>query len=195
MSLLLCARPLRPSRVSAAALLAALLLLLAALLLLPAVAATADGAAGEENPIEGLAGELRLTGMTFVGSHGDVTQFVLNARTAVIRPETNIAELEDVRVHGRAAGDAEEFEVRCERGELDVDTNDFLAEGDVRGVTADGRRYAAPWVRYDHAKSLLYTDAPATMQDSTGSFRGDGFRYYLEDGHFRLTGNVKVVQQ
>jgi LPS export ABC transporter protein LptC len=188
MSLVFCPRPLRPSRASAAA-------LLAGLLLLPAARALADGAAAEEVPIEGLAGELRLTGMTFVGSRGDVTQFVLNARTAVIRPETNIAELEDVRVRGTEAGEAEEFEVRCDRGELDVDTNDFLAEGDVRGVTADGRRYAAAWVRYDHAQSLLYTDAPATMQDSTGSFRGDGFRYHLEDGRFRLTGNVKVVQQ
>lgn len=173
----------------------ALALLAGLLVLLPAAAANADGAVAEEDPTEGLAGELRLTGMTFVGSRGDVTRFVLNAGTAVIRPDTNIAELEDVRVRGSELGDEQEFEVRCERGELDVDTNDFLAEGDVRGVTADGRRYAAPWVRYDHAQSLIYTDAPATMQDSTGSFRGDGFRYHLEDGRFRLTGNVKVVQQ
>lgn len=187
------ARPLRPSRVGAAGLLAVLLLLPAERA--PADGVAADAGAAEQDPVEGLAGELRLTGMTFVGSRGDVAQFVLNARTAVIRPDTNIALLEDVRVRGSEAGDSEEFEVSCERGELDVDTNDFLAEGDVRGVTSDGRRYAAPWVRYNHAQSLLYTDAPATMQDSTGSFRGDGFRYHLDDGRFRLTGNVKVVQQ
>ena len=157
----------------------------------------ADGLAepkGDE-VVQGLSGELYISGMTFVGSRGDVTQFVLRAREAVIHPETNIAELEDVRVHGSEAGADADFEVSCERGELEVDTNDFLAEGDVRGTTADGRRYAAPWVRYDHSEALFYTDAPATMQDSTGTFRGDGFRYHLEDGRFKLTGNVKVVQQ
>jgi LPS export ABC transporter protein LptC len=187
MSLLPRARRSRPSRVGASA-------LFAALLLFPLCGGTASSAEAED-PVEGLAGELRITGMTFVGSRSGVTEFVLRAREAVIRPDTNIAELEDVRVRGTEAGEAEQFEVRCSRGELDVDTNDFLAEGDVRGTTADGRTYTAPWVRYDHEQSLLYSDAPATMEDSSGTFRGDGFRYHLEDGRFRLTGNVKVVQQ
>ena len=33
------------------------------------------------------------------------------------------------------------FDVRCDRGELDVETNDFLAEGDVHGTTGEGQRY------------------------------------------------------
>jgi LPS export ABC transporter protein LptC len=165
----------------------ALVLLVAA----PRLAAAEDVA----EAARGLAGELRVRGMTFVGSRGDVTEFVLQAREAVLRPETNIAELQDVRVHGTETGRAESFEVSCERGELDVDTNDFLAEGDVHGTTGDGRRYAASWVRYDHARALLYTDAPATLEDATGTFRGDGFRYLLKEGRFRLVGNVKVVQQ
>jgi lipopolysaccharide export system protein LptC len=49
-------------------------------------------------------------------------------------------------------------------------------------------------VRYDHDKQLLYTDAPVSMQDATGSFRGDGFRYYLKERRFRLLGNVSLEQ-
>jgi hypothetical protein len=82
----------------------------------------------------------------------------------------------------------------CDAGELDVETNDFTATGDVRGSTGDGRRYEAPWVKYDHEKDLLFSDAPVIMHDDTGTFAGDGFRYYVEQRRFRLTGNVRMVQ-
>lgn len=165
---------------------------LAALLIATPAARAADE---EEAPAQGLAGDLHVQGMTFVGSRGEVSEFVLRAREALIHPDTNVAELEDVEVHGTENGAEGAFEVTCRRGEIDIDTKDFLAEGDVHGTAGNGRSYSAPWVRYDHAKELLYTDAPATMQDSTGLFSGDGFRYHLKDGRFRLTGNVKVVQQ
>jgi LPS export ABC transporter protein LptC len=149
----------------------------------------------ERDPLAALPGELHISGMTFVGSRGDVEQFVLNARRAVVRPDANTTELEGVRVTGNEAGPGgESFELSFARGELDVETSDFRAEGDVRGSTGDGRRYQAPWVRYDHARSLLYSDAPVTLSDATGTFRGDGFRYSLEERSFRLVGNVRVVQ-
>jgi LPS export ABC transporter protein LptC len=90
---------------------------------------------------------------------------------------------------------ARSFDVRCDRGELDVETNDFLAEGDVHGSTGEGQRYQTTWVRYDHARGLLYTDAPVAMEDASGSFRGDGFRYDTRKRSFRLLGNVSVVQK
>jgi LPS export ABC transporter protein LptC len=141
-----------------------------------------------------LEAELRVTGMTFVASREDVNEFVLRARRAVFLPDTNLAKLENVRVSATDEDDRSSFEVSCLRGELDVETNDFLAEGDVRGTTGDGRSYTADWVRYDHEQSLLYTDAPVTMQDDTGAFRGDGFRYHVKERRFRLLGNVSLVQ-
>lgn len=147
---------------------------------------------------QNLDAELRITGMTFVGSRNDVSEFVLRAERAIFKPETNLAELEQMEVtstDGTDASDARQsFGVRCDRGELNVETSDFLAEGEVRGTTGDGRRYQAPWVRYNHEQQLLYTDAPVQMQDDTGSFRGDGFRYYVKERRFRLLGNVSLVQ-
>jgi hypothetical protein len=32
------------------------------------------------------------------------------------------------------------------------------------------------------------------MVDDTGTFRGDGFRFLVQEGRFRLLGNVSVVQ-
>jgi LPS export ABC transporter protein LptC len=120
---------------------------------------------------------------------------VLHAERAELRPETNLAVLEDVRMSATDENEKRSFDVRCDRGELDVDTNDFLAEGDVRGTTGGGQRYTTTWVRYDHSRGLLFTDAPVAMEDGSGSFRGDGFRYDTRKRSFRLLGNVSVVQK
>jgi LPS export ABC transporter protein LptC len=159
--------------------------------------ASAGSDEGADSPVEvfsNLEAELRVTGMTYVASREDVSEFVLRARRAFFIPETNIAKLEHVRVAATDEEDRSSFEVSCGRGELDVETNDFLAEGNVRGTTGDGRRYTASWVRYDHEQGLLYTDAPVTMEDDTGAFRGDGFRYHVKQRRFRLLGNVSLVQ-
>jgi LPS export ABC transporter protein LptC len=147
---------------------------------------------------QNLNAELRINGMTFVASRDDVSEFVLRAERAMFKPQTNLAELEVMEVTSTDGANAEDprrsFGVRCDRGELNVETSDFLAEGDVRGTTGDGRSYQAPWVRYNHEQQLLYTDAPVRMQDATGSFRGDGFRYYVKERRFELLGNVSLVQ-
>jgi hypothetical protein len=49
-------------------------------------------------------------------------------------------------------------------------------------------------VRYDHTSDVLYTEAPVSMVNDTGTFRADGFRYHVDERRFRLLGNVRVVQ-
>ncbi len=157
--------------------------------------ACAFASLGAEAPQSRISSTLRVTGMTFVGSRGAVNEVVLHAQRAELRPETNLAVLEDVRITSLDENAKRNFDVQCDRGELDVEKNDFLAEGGVHGTTGGGQRYQTAWVRYDHAKGLLYTDAPVAMEDDTGSFRGDGFRYDTRKHSFRLLGNVNVVQK
>ena len=159
----------------------------------------AVSAGGEDAPVDpdayrSLDADVYVTGMTYVGSRKDVDEFVVHAARGVFVPGTRIAHLKEVDVASSEGADGKEFTVRCDRGELNVETNDFYAEGNVRGRIADGRHYTAPWVRYDHANALLYSDAPVVMHDSTGTFRGDGFRYYIAEERFRLLGNVSLVQ-
>lgn len=137
---------------------------------------------------------LRLTGMTFVGSRGEIRELVLRARTALFRPEVRVAELEGVEAEVSEGEGGRSFAMSCLRAELDFTTENFLAEGEVEGVTGDGQRYSAPWVRYTHDEGVLYTDAPVVMIDDTGRFRGDGFRYHVADRRFQLLGNVRVEQ-
>jgi LPS export ABC transporter protein LptC len=137
---------------------------------------------------------LRVTGMTFVGSRGSLREVLLRSDRAVFRPDTRIADLYDVKAQVTEGGEGRSFSMSCERAELNIETNDFSAEGNVQGETGDGQRYWAPWVRYDHDEGVLYTDAPVRVLDATGSFRGDGFRYHTRERRFQLLGNVRVEQ-
>jgi len=150
---------------------------------------------GADSPPSRFGSQLHVTGMTFVSSRGSASELVLVAERAELRPDTNLAVLDVVHISAMDPHQARSFDVRCDRGELDVETNDFLAEGDVHGSTGEGQRYQTTWVRYDHARGLLYTDAPVAMEDASGSFRGDGFRYDTRKRSFRLLGNVSVVQK
>jgi LPS export ABC transporter protein LptC len=138
---------------------------------------------------------LEVEGMTFVGSRAGIREVVLRSATASLRPEENIAELSDVSAELSDDDAGRNVSMTCARVELDIETNDFLAEGDVRGETADGQEYATSWVRYEHEAGLLYTDAPVQMIDRRGSFRGDGFRYHVQERRFELLGNVRVEQR
>jgi LPS export ABC transporter protein LptC len=137
---------------------------------------------------------LEVTGMTFVRSRDSTSELVVRARYALLWPDSDVAKLEDVQAVVTDKDSGRRFEMSCDRAELDVETNDIKAEGNVQGVTSDGRSYSAPWVRYEHEAGVLYSDAPVVMVDETGTFRGDGFRFLVQEGRFRLLGNVSVVQ-
>ncbi|MFQ5416776.1 MAG: LPS export ABC transporter periplasmic protein LptC [Myxococcota bacterium] len=159
--------------------------------LLFALPAVADGTARSE---DSGSPELRATGMTFVGSRDATSELVLRADTTTFRPDRDFAHLEAVHAIFSDDEDGDSFEMTCARAELDLETNNFRAEGNVHGATADGQNYSAPWVEYDHEAGLLHTDAPVSMFDETGTYRGDGFRYHVRERKFQLLGNVLVEQ-
>jgi len=139
---------------------------------------------------------LEVQKMVFVGSRAGVREVVLRSKTARLHPEIQRAELEDVSATvtedetGRRS-----FTMNCDRVDLDIARSDFTADGNVRGETADGQHYSAPWVKYVHEQGLLYTDEPVVMTDRHGSFRGNGFRYHVHERRFELLGNVRVEQR
>ena len=163
---------------------------------LPALAIAFVVALSGSPSAAGEATSLEVQGMIFVGSRAGAREVVLRSRTAHLEPDKQLAQLNDVNAtvtEDDASGRS--FTMNCARVELDIAKSDFLADGDVRGETAEGQRYSAPWVRYVHEQGLLYTDAPVEMNDSHGSFRGNGFRYHVHERRFELLGNVRVEQR
>jgi len=138
--------------------------------------------------------ELHATGMTFIGSRGEASELVLQSHFATFFPDDDLADLREVHAVVNDDEDGESFEMTCDHAELNVETNDFRAEGNVRGTTSSGQHYTAPWVQYEHDPGLLHSDAPVVMVDGKRTYRGEGFEYRIEDRVFRLLRNVSVVE-
>jgi LPS export ABC transporter protein LptC len=139
-----------------------------------------------------------------VASKGSVSEVVVRSQKARVDTGVDVVHLEAVRVivsSGKAAdsdepGEAKRhLEITCDRGELNLTTSDFSAEGNVEGKTDSGIDFKTDRVRYDHEDGVLLTDAPVLITDSSGTFRGGGFRYVVEERRFRLLGGASVVQE
>ena len=134
--------------------------------------------------------------MTFLASSGSRTQLRLEAETAEIPSGSEIAYMQGVRGHvagepGKEGG----LDMSCDRAQYHLDTNDFVAEGTVRGRTGDGRRFATSTLHYDHEQALAVSDAPVTIWDRHGRYRGGGFRYHVGQGRFQLLDGASVTQE
>jgi hypothetical protein len=138
---------------------------------------------------------LHVRGMTFVASEASSNEIVLRAEVAQFYPDRQVANLEQVEVEVASGPDRIGFEMRCDEGQLNLSTQDFIAEGHVVGTIEGGRQFEALWVAYDEAKGVLYTDEPVLIVDQDGSYRGGGFRYFVREQRFRLQGGASVIQE
>lgn len=139
---------------------------------------------------------LILRGMTFVSSEGNVNQVVVEAQTAVLYPDTNQVELEGgVEASLRSADGTESLDLTCERGEYDLNTNDFLAKGNVVGAVADGRVFTTEWLRYQAEDGMASSDAPVEILDGDQVLRGGGLRYSVREERLRLLSGTRVRER
>lgn len=156
-----------------------------------ALSSSTRAAAAEITPDAGVAD---LSGVTYVSSNGTNAEIVLAAARAQYAPDRGVVVLHevDLRIEGgsRDAGLA----LTCETGDLDLETGDFIARGDVRGRTGNGRRFETEEVIYSHADAIVSTDQHVVIRDRGGTMAGRGFRYDTDAGRFQLIG-ASVVQQ
>ncbi|MBC8188106.1 MAG: hypothetical protein H8E78_07875 [Proteobacteria bacterium] len=138
---------------------------------------------------------LHVRGMTFVASEASSNEILLRAESARIYPDRQVASLETVYVEVAPGIDRLGFEMRCDTGQLNLSTQDFMAEGHVVGTIEGGRQFEALWVAYDEALGVLYTDEPVLIIDQDGRYRGGGFRYFVNEQRFRLQGGASVVRE
>jgi LPS export ABC transporter protein LptC len=151
---------------------------------------------GGSRPAAAEAPLLDMIGMTFITSRADANELVLESRSARFDTGRQLAFLETVHALVSPSEEHEGFEMTCDRGVLDLATNDFRFRGNVNGRTEDGRRFVADWVRYKNDEGLLYTDDSVLITEASGtSYRGGGFRYYVKERRFRLLGGATLLQE
>jgi hypothetical protein len=141
---------------------------------------------------------LSLEGMSYVLSRGTEVDLLIDAKRAEVSPEAGRITFSGVRARvGRAAGAAGPaggFELACERGDLDLATGEFVARGRVAGAMQGGRTLRTERLVYRHARGLVSSDAPVTIRDEVGAYRGGGFQYWVRENRFRLTGGASIQQ-
>lgn len=137
---------------------------------------------------------LDVRGMTFVASRENNDAVILHAVRARFDTDAKKAYLSDVDAEVPATAEQRGFKMRCDSSVVDLSSNDFEATGNVHGEADGGERFVAEWVRYDHERGVLYTDAPVLITDRGTMLKGGGFNYDIEKRSFELRGGAKVVQ-
>ena len=155
--------------------------------------------AGADQGDDALADALEIEGMTFVASAGPQNDAIVEAEQANFGRTDRVARLSRVRARvGKAAGAATRseggLELQCERGVFDLASGDLTAEGTVRGVTEDGRRFETERLVYRRATGRVSTRSPVVIHDGFGTARGAGFEYWVRENRFRLIGGASVEQ-
>ena len=166
-----------------------MILRLAQIWLIGACALASAPAGAEPKSDPGLA----LTGLTFVSSRAAANELVLRAERVLYRPSEAIADLEEVHVTFADEDGAMSFEMSCDRGELDLESSDFVAQGHLEGRTADGVKLSTSEARYDGRKRVVVGRAPVRIARPNGSITGDGFEYDVARRRLRVLGTAHMV--
>lgn len=139
---------------------------------------------------------LHLDGMTFVATRDNENELVLHAQKADLPPGAEVAKLQGVHMTmHNPGGTKQSFEMTCERGDLQLESADFHAEGKVEGRMADGRLIFTPRLDYDSERGMITSDAPVRLVEGDHTMRGRGFVYNVRSGHFVLRGGASVIQE
>jgi LPS export ABC transporter protein LptC len=146
-----------------------------------------------------LAADLTVEGMTFVASSGSQNDAIVEAGRAEVARSDRVVRLATVHARlgkaaGATSGAAGGLELHCDRGSFELDSGDLTAEGNVRGVTADGRRFETQHVVYHRKNGRVSTRSPVVIRDGFGTIRGAGFEYWVRENRFRLIGGASVEQ-
>jgi hypothetical protein len=143
------------------------------------------------------AASVSIEGMSYALSRGGANELIVEAERAEVAAAGGGVALHAVHARlGSFAGASRDLgglELRCATGTLEAGSGQFRAEGQITGRTGDGREFRTERLEYRHDRGLVSTDAPVWIRDAAGTYRGGGFRYWVRENRFRLTGGASIV--
>lgn len=133
-----------------------------------------------------------LENVVFEGYQAGSLQIQVRARLATIDAQTRRAELEQVRIDFDDPTDGP-IQIRAERGQVDLEREDFILQGRVWGTIGEGQRFETAEVRYQADGERLWTDQPVTVTRGGMVLRGDGMEIDVPRQRIKIMGNVHTV--
>ena len=135
-----------------------------------------------------------LTEVVFEGFSGDRLSTRVRARRALVDVAAGIAELDDVRISFREEQRGV-VELRAARGEIRLESEDFVLGGGVSGSTEAGDRFQTEELRYASAERRIWSDTPVRLERSNLVMQADGMEVEIDkpERRIRLLGRVRGV--
>ena len=133
----------------------------------------------------------RLVGVIFEGYSAGSLEVEVRAARAEVDSVNRVVHLERVRInfqdpqHGRV-------EVRANRAEFLLDSDDFVLREQVEGSTAEGERFSTEQVRYEQTAQRLWTHHPVRLYRDGLVVQGEGMEIDLASRRIRLMGKVEA---
>lgn len=132
-----------------------------------------------------------LTGVVFEGYRMGERDVEVRAAAAEIDNAERTARLRavEIRFKDELRGDVE---VRADRALLELDSDDFVLRGNVRGTTREGERFETAEVYYEQAGHRLWTDEPVRIFRGGLVLDGKGMEMDVSARRITLTGGVRM---
>lgn len=161
-----------------------------------AAGALAGCGGGRKLSTSGYSGDLPDQEVTdFVLTETDLghPQWTLYARYAAVYSARNQITARGVRVDFFDDKGAQSSELTAREGEIQQQTRNMTARGNVVLQTAEGTRMATELLQYDNAAGIVHTDLPVRVERRGDVLEGVGFRSDPGLHHFEFKSQVRAT--
>jgi len=136
--------------------------------------------------------DMVMTNVKFVDSRRGRRNWVVQSRTARLFKDKKRAAFEGVHITF-FANDGREMQLYSNRGELDTDTRDMSAEGDIRGRSSDGLEFFTSTLKYTYKKREIMTGDPVKIVGSGFETEGIGMVVDVDKETVQLLNQVRAT--
>jgi LPS export ABC transporter protein LptC len=130
--------------------------------------------------------------VVFEGYQQGAREVEVQAARAQVDPVARVARLYDVKI---SFADARRgaIVVSSEAAFFDLRSDDFVLEGEVRGLTGEGESFEGRDVRYDAAERKLRSSEEVRVYRENLTLAGEGLEIDVETRRVKIEGKVRTV--
>ncbi len=136
--------------------------------------------------------DMVMTNVRFVDTRQGKRNWVVQSRTARLFKDKNRAAFDGVHITFYAK-DGREMHLYSNRGELNTDTRDMTAAGDIRGRSSDGLEFFTSTLRYTYEKREIMTGDPVKIVGSGFETEGIGMTVDVDRETVELLNQVRAT--